>query len=180
MIASDVAASSAPPSPCSARARVKTRLVGAPPAAAEASAKGFQTEHERPSLPEHVGAAAGQHQEAREHDRVRVDHPLELRGGEAQAGLDRGQGDVDDRQVEDHHELRDAADPEQERLPRDPLQRPVARLGQFGRACAAQEAHALRFGSRPLEAQVPRGGAVLPRPRAPVNRPLSTRRSWFA
>ena len=77
-----------------------------------------QRRRERPPLPEVVGGAAAEHQEARERDRVRVDDPLQVSRGEVQARLDRRQRDVDDAQVEDHHELRHAADDEDPRRAR--------------------------------------------------------------
>ena len=56
-----------------------------------------------------VGGPAAQQQEARECQRVGVDHPLEVGGREAEVAADRGQRDVHDRDVEDDHELRGAA-----------------------------------------------------------------------
>jgi hypothetical protein len=55
---------------------------------------------------EEVGGAPGQHQEAGEGQRVGVDDPLQAGVGEAERGVDVRQRDVDDRDVEDHHELR--------------------------------------------------------------------------
>ena len=64
---------------------------------------------------EQVGRAAAEHQEAGERQRVGVDHPLQAGGREMQPGAHRRQRDVDDRDVEDDHELREADD-EQERV----------------------------------------------------------------
>src|SRR5260221_426940 len=55
-------------------------------------------------------ASPAEHEESGEDDRVRIDDPLQVHRSEAEVGLDRGQGDVDDGQVKDHHELRYAAD----------------------------------------------------------------------
>ena len=68
-----------------------------------------QRGHEHTPLSEPVRGAATEHQEPRERDRVGVDHPLEIGRGEVEGRLDRRQRHVDDAQVEDHHELRDAA-----------------------------------------------------------------------
>ena len=57
---------------------------------------------------EEVGGAPGQHQEAGEGERVGVDHPLQAGVGEAERLVDLRQRDVDDRDVEDDHELREA------------------------------------------------------------------------
>ena len=64
--------------------------------------------HEDAPAPEQVGRAAAQQQEAREGQRVGVDHPLQVDGGEAQILADRRERDVHDRDVEDDHELRQA------------------------------------------------------------------------
>ncbi len=69
--------------------------------------------HERAPLPEVIAGPPPEHQEAGERDRIRIDHPLQFGRGEAEARLDRGQRHVDDAEVEDDHELRDAADGEQ-------------------------------------------------------------------
>ena len=74
-----------------------------------------QRQDEHAALPEVVGGATAEHQEARERDRVGVDDPLQFGRGEAEAQLDRGQRDVDDAQVEDHHELGHAADGQEPR-----------------------------------------------------------------
>ncbi len=55
---------------------------------------------------EQVAGAAAEHQEAGEGEGVGVDDPLQAGLGEAERVVDRGQRDVDDRDVEDHHQLR--------------------------------------------------------------------------
>ncbi len=77
-----------------------------------------QRHHEHAALAEVVGRAPAEHQEAGESDRVGVDDPLQFWRREAEAQLDRGQRDVDDAQVEDDHELRDAAHAQQPCLAR--------------------------------------------------------------
>src|SRR6185312_17084486 len=71
---------------------------------------------EHAAAPEQVGGAPTEHEEAGEGEGVGVDDPLEAGRGEAQPAADLGQGDVDDRDVEDDHELREAHD-EQKRCP---------------------------------------------------------------
>ena len=114
MIASELAAISAPPKPWN-RARDDQRvLVRREPAGERGDARtATSASDERPALPEVVGCAAAEHQEAGERDRVGVDDPLQVRRREAEARLDRRQRDVDDAQVEDDHELRHAAHGEQ-------------------------------------------------------------------
>jgi hypothetical protein len=67
-----------------------------------------QAEDEDPAAAEQVGGAPAQQQEAAEHQRVRVHHPLEVLLREVQLGLNRRQRDVHDRRVEHDHELRGA------------------------------------------------------------------------
>ena len=82
MIASEHAAISAPPRPCTARAPTSISWPGAAPPASEASPNSISASDEHPALPEVVGGAAAEHQEARERDRVGVDDPLQFRRGE--------------------------------------------------------------------------------------------------
>ena len=69
-------------------------------------------DEEQPAAADEVGGAAAEEQEAAEHQRVGVDDPLQLLGAQIEIGLDRRQGDVDDRRVEHDHELREADDDE--------------------------------------------------------------------
>jgi hypothetical protein len=80
-----------------------------------------QSDDQRAALPVVISRAATEHQEAREDNRICVDDPLQVDRGETEAGLDRGQRDVDDGQIEDHHELRHAADGKQPRPSRAQL-----------------------------------------------------------
>jgi hypothetical protein len=61
---------------------------------------------------EQVTEAAGQQQQAAEADQVGVHNPGEVRLGEAEVVLDRRQGDVHDRRVEDDHQPAYAEDVE--------------------------------------------------------------------
>ena len=56
---------------------------------------------------EEIGEPAAQQEHAAEEDGVGGDHPLQAFLAEVEAGLDRRQGDVHDRDVEDDHELGD-------------------------------------------------------------------------
>ena len=69
---------------------------------------------EHAAAAEQIAHPAAEQQEAAERERVGVDDPLEAVGGEAEIGLDGGQRDVHDRDVEDDHELRDGEDGEGE------------------------------------------------------------------
>src|SRR5436190_1372377 len=57
---------------------------------------------------EPVPEPAAQEQEAAEDERVGVDDPLQSAVGQVEVVLDRRQGNVHDRRVEDDHELRQA------------------------------------------------------------------------
>ena len=57
---------------------------------------------------EEVGERAGREHRRGERERVRVDHPLELSEARIEVALHVGQGDVDDRDVEEKHEDRRA------------------------------------------------------------------------
>ena len=70
---------------------------------------------EEHSLPaDEVACPAAQQQEAAEDERVCVHDPLQVGARHLEVGLDRRQRDVDDRRVEDDHELRDADEDENE------------------------------------------------------------------
>jgi hypothetical protein len=65
-----------------------------------------QARDEQPPPAEEIGEAASEQQRAAEEDRVRRDDPMQARLREPQIGFDRRERDVDDRDVEDDHELR--------------------------------------------------------------------------
>ena len=71
-------------------------------------------DEEQPPAPEQVRQPAAEQQEAAEGERVGVDHPLEVRAGQFQSGLNRRQRDVDDRGIEHDHQLREADDADAE------------------------------------------------------------------
>ncbi len=58
--------------------------------------------------PNRSAARPPEKEEAGEGQRVGVDDPLQARRAEVQVALNGRQGDVDDRRVQDHHELADA------------------------------------------------------------------------
>ena len=64
--------------------------------------------------PGEVAGAAAEEEEAAEDQRVGVDDPLQVRVRHVEVLLDRRQRDVDDRRVEDDHELRQADEDEDE------------------------------------------------------------------
>ncbi len=67
-----------------------------------------EPDQEDPLAPEQVAGAAAEEQEAAEDERVGSDDPLEAGFAQVEILLDRRQGDVHDRAVEDDHELREA------------------------------------------------------------------------
>ena len=73
-----------------------------------------ETDQEHLALAEQVAKPAGQQQQAAEGDQVGVDDPGQAALGEAEAVLNRRQGDVDDRYVEDDHQHPRAEDVEGE------------------------------------------------------------------
>jgi hypothetical protein len=113
MIDSAAEETSAPPSPCSAR-RDEPGVRRRQPVQQRREAEDRDAGEEQPAAPEQVTGAAAEQQEAAEHERIAVDHPLQVRGAEPEVGLDRRQRDVHHRRVEDDHELREADDDEDE------------------------------------------------------------------
>jgi hypothetical protein len=67
-----------------------------------------EPEQEHPLAPEQIGRPTAQHQEPGERERVGVDHPLLAGGRHVKRRAHLRQCDVDDRHVEDDHELSDA------------------------------------------------------------------------
>ena len=65
-----------------------------------------QADPEQFRAAEHVGEPAAQQQEPPERDRVAAQQPLKRRRGDVQAVLDRRQRDVNDGEIQHHHELR--------------------------------------------------------------------------
>ena len=67
-----------------------------------------EPDHEDAPATEQVGEAAAEQQEATEDEGVGRDDPLQVLLRESEVGLDRGQRNVDDRDVQHHHELHHA------------------------------------------------------------------------
>ena len=67
-----------------------------------------QPEGERSSAPESIAERAGEQEQAREDDRVRVDDPLQLAHARAELTHERGQRHVHDRVVDDDDQQADA------------------------------------------------------------------------
>ena len=102
---SATAETTAPPTPCTARATTASPASRASPHASEASVKSAIPMQEQPAVPEEVTEPAPEQQEAAERQQVRVDDPRERGVGEAEVFLDRGQRDPDDRHVEHDHQV---------------------------------------------------------------------------
>ncbi len=83
---------------------------------------------EHPLAADQVAGPAGEQEQAAVGDQVAVDDPGEVGLGEVKVALDRGQGDVHDRRVQDDHQLAEADDDEGEPAPA------VARRG-LGECC---------------------------------------------
>ena len=105
-------ASTADAAPWRMRPAISMPSVCASPHISEKAAKPCQPEHEELAPPQQVAGPAAQQQEAAEREGVAAHDPLEVLGREAEVGLDRGQGHVHDRDVEDHHQVGDAQDRE--------------------------------------------------------------------
>ena len=108
MIESAAGAISAAPSPCRPRSAISISELTASPASSDAVVKTTRPDEEDALAPDQIARAAAEQQKATEDERVGVDDPLEVRLAQAQIGLDGREGDVDDRRVEDDHELREA------------------------------------------------------------------------
>ena len=104
----------APPTPAKKRPAISIAWLSAAAQSSEAAMKTVEAGEEDAPLAEQVAHAAGEQQQAAEGDQVGVDDPGEVALGEAEAVLDRGQGDVHDRHVEDDHQHPAAEDVEGE------------------------------------------------------------------
>jgi hypothetical protein len=91
----------AAPKPCRARAPIRS------PAAREQGGRTeqCQSRQEHAAAPHQVGHPAAEQQESAEHEAVRDDDPLQGALPDAEIALDRGQGDIHDRDIEHDHEL---------------------------------------------------------------------------
>ena len=92
--------SSAPPTPCSARAAISVSTFGASPHSAEATREPDGADDEDPPPAEPVGQRAAEQDERGERQRVAVERPLQPGEVGAQVLADPGERDVDDGRVE--------------------------------------------------------------------------------
>src|SRR5207302_11272687 len=67
-----------------------------------------QTRQEHPSPADDVSQPTAQHEKAAKGERIAADHPLDVLSRQTESTLHRGQCHVDDRDVQDQHELRRA------------------------------------------------------------------------
>ena len=79
----------APPTPCSARARLSVSGEVASPHSTEATVKIDEADHEHAAAADAVGERAAGEQQRRERERVGVDHPLQVGEVGAEVALDR-------------------------------------------------------------------------------------------
>ena len=114
MIAMITAEARAAAAPCRKRAPTRAPPLGAMPHSIEAATKASHADQEDALAPEEIAEAAGEQQQAPEGDQVAVDDPGQARLAEVQVRLDGGEGDVDDRRVEDDHQLAQADDEERD------------------------------------------------------------------
>ena len=98
----------APPRPWRKRAAISSEL-----AVGDAAERGGDGEEgdageEDPLATDQVAKPSGHQEKAPVGDEVGADHPCEVGLREAQIALDHGQGHIDDRHVDDHHQLTEA------------------------------------------------------------------------
>ena len=105
---SATAETTAPPTPCAARATISISCDSASPQAADATVNNTMPMRNRQPLAEQVGEPAAEQQETSERQEVGVDHPHQARLVETEAGFDRRQGDVHDRRIENDHDVAEA------------------------------------------------------------------------
>ena len=86
--------------------REQPRLGGGEPARQRSRREQQQPGYEHLAAAEQVPGPAGQQQQPAEGQRVGVDHPFQAGAGKAERVLDVRQRDVDDRRVQQHHQLR--------------------------------------------------------------------------
>ena len=119
---------SAAPAPWARRAAIRAASVCAKPAGERGEREQAEPAEEDTAAADQVGGTAAEEQEAAVGEHIAADDPLQVLGRETQVVLDRGQSDVDDRDVEKVQELneqqevsvsapRAAAEPSTERSP---------------------------------------------------------------
>ena len=118
--ASAVANMIAPPMPWTPRAMIRNSASFARPQSAEASVKRTIPIMKTRLRPKRSASGTRGQDARRERERVGVDHPLQVGERGVERPLDRGQGDVHDRDVEQEHERGDADRQQRPPLPRHP------------------------------------------------------------
>ena len=112
MIDSVAGMMNAPPMPMNARVAISCSGDVGERRRERAEAEQHEPDLQRAAPAEAVAQAAGGEQQAGEHQRVRVDHPLQLAVRRVEVAHDRGDRDVEDRVVEHDHEQAEAEDGE--------------------------------------------------------------------
>ena len=102
---SATAETTAPPSPCTARAPTSISCVCRQAARERGEREERDADQEQAAVAEEVAEPAAEQEEAAEREQVGVHDPRERRLGEAEVLADRRQGDVHDRHVEDDHQV---------------------------------------------------------------------------
>ena len=111
---SATAETTAPPSPCTARAATRSSCEFARPQRERGQREERDADQEQPPVAEEVAEPAAEQQEAAEGEQVGVHDPGERGLGEAEVLPDRRQRDVHDRRVEDDHQVAQAEDDQRE------------------------------------------------------------------
>ena len=119
-----------PPTAWTMRKTIRVARLGARLHSSEPAAKVTQPDDEGAAAPEAVGGRAREHEQAGQHQGVGVHRPLQARQRRVEIPADRGQGDVDDGDVEPHDEQAHRADQQDADAP------PTAQLGRHGRTRA--------------------------------------------
>ena len=86
----------AAPTPCTARAAISCWTLRDKAQAIDASGEDEHPQQEDAPAPQAITQRPAHQEQRRQHQRVRLDHPLRLIDRSAQFTLDRRQGDVDD------------------------------------------------------------------------------------
>ena len=141
----------APPKPCTARADDQELLRAGQSTGGRGGGEEADADEEQPAAAVEVAEAPAEQQEAAEGEQVGVHHPGERRVGEAEIALDRRQGDIDDRRVEDDQHVTEA-----EHVKRQPS--PVALEGHSGGE--ASDSTALEVKSCRARFALSRGGIL--------------------
>ncbi len=105
---SATAETTAPPTPCTARAMISISCDCASPHSVEATVKMRDPDHEQAPVAEEVAEPPAQQEEATERDQVGVHDPRQRLLGEAEVLPDRRQSHPHDRHVEDDHQVAQA------------------------------------------------------------------------